>query len=148
MKGRHVEAIYCDDIRNEIGNKLSLIGVYGSDMYVRAFPITLARLCIVVKVVTPVELPFESLGLRVLKDDEILQEVTVGDEDLASAAASASASNNTESDNSFIIIQFNIAYSPLAVEGQCKLSLLAVTESEELKGPALRIQLAPQQPSD
>jgi hypothetical protein len=42
---RTVIAQFCDDVRQEIGNKFSLMGCYGSDLYVPAFPITLPKLC-------------------------------------------------------------------------------------------------------
>jgi hypothetical protein len=38
---RSVIAQFCDDVRQEIGNKFSLMGCYGSDLYVPAFPITM-----------------------------------------------------------------------------------------------------------
>jgi hypothetical protein len=37
-------AIICDDIRHEIGDKFSLIGVYGSDICVAQIPFTLPKL--------------------------------------------------------------------------------------------------------
>lgn len=42
-------SIFCDDIRHEMGGKLSYMGVYGADMVVhRQFPITIPMLVIVV----------------------------------------------------------------------------------------------------
>lgn len=42
-------AIFCDDVRQEIGKKISLIGVYGPNIVFRANPpVTYPRLCIVV----------------------------------------------------------------------------------------------------
>ena len=31
---RHLEVIYCDDIREEVGGKISLMGIYTGDMIV------------------------------------------------------------------------------------------------------------------
>jgi hypothetical protein len=42
---KFVYSIVCDDIREEIGNKLSFMGVYGSDIFVPAFPFTFPLLC-------------------------------------------------------------------------------------------------------
>ena len=38
-------AIFCDDIRQEINGKMSLMGIYSVDMYVPDFPITLPKVC-------------------------------------------------------------------------------------------------------
>jgi hypothetical protein len=38
-------AIICDDIRQEVGNKISLIGIYAKDIFVTKIPFTLPKLC-------------------------------------------------------------------------------------------------------
>ncbi len=38
-------AIICDDIREEIGRKLSYIGIYGKDILVSKIPYTFPKLC-------------------------------------------------------------------------------------------------------
>jgi len=38
-------SIFCDDIRHEVNGKISLMGIYGNDMYVPVFPITLPKIC-------------------------------------------------------------------------------------------------------
>lgn len=38
-------AIICDDIRQEVGNKISLIGIYPKDIFVTKLPFTLPKLC-------------------------------------------------------------------------------------------------------
>ncbi len=42
--------IFCDDIRHEIGGKISLIGIYQSEIIVREFPITLPKLCMIITI--------------------------------------------------------------------------------------------------
>jgi hypothetical protein len=46
-------AKFCDDVRQEIGNKFSPMGCYGTDLYVPAFPIMLPELCAFVHVRAP-----------------------------------------------------------------------------------------------
>ncbi len=37
--------IICDDIRQEISNKISFIGIYGKDIFVSKIPFTFPKLC-------------------------------------------------------------------------------------------------------
>ena len=60
---RHLEVIFCDDIREEVGNKLSFMGVYSADLTVPVLPIVLNKLCIVVRAITNNSDPFESLNV-------------------------------------------------------------------------------------
>ena len=38
--------ILCDDVRQEVGNKISLMGIYGKDIIIPDIPYILPRLCI------------------------------------------------------------------------------------------------------
>ncbi|MBP7231357.1 MAG: hypothetical protein KBA28_05440 [Syntrophaceae bacterium] len=43
---KEIHAVLCDDIRHEIGNKISLMGVYGKDILVPDIPYVLQKLCL------------------------------------------------------------------------------------------------------
>lgn len=45
---KRYHVILCDDVRNEVGNKLSLMGIYGPELWVGRLPVAMPRLCIVV----------------------------------------------------------------------------------------------------
>ncbi len=40
--------LICDDIREEVGNKISMMGVYAKDIFVPKFPFTFPKLCFVI----------------------------------------------------------------------------------------------------
>jgi len=40
--------IICDDIREEVGNKMSFMGVYGPDIFVPSFPFVFPLLCMAI----------------------------------------------------------------------------------------------------
>src|SRR5690242_14693253 len=70
---RFLSAIFCDDVRREEGNKLSYMGVYGTDLLVPSFPIVLPKLCIALQMRTSPSPP-EEVVFKVLRDDEIIAE--------------------------------------------------------------------------
>ena len=53
MISRHLEIIYCDEIRHESNGKLLYIGVYSEVLVVKAFPTILPKLCLSIKAATP-----------------------------------------------------------------------------------------------
>ena len=63
---RYVHATYCDDIRQEVGGKLTLVGVYNGSLLVPSFPVVLPKLCLALQVVTAVSEPLKDLTFRVL----------------------------------------------------------------------------------
>lgn len=139
MITRHVETLFCDDIRHEINGKLSYIGVYSSALLVPALPVTLPKLCISVKIVTPANEPLRSLTLRVLKDDEILQEIVFDKEQLVSASEVLVELSDEERRLRVQMPQFLLAFSPLHLDKACTLRVRALADHEELRGVGLII---------
>ena len=142
MIERHVQTIFCDDIRHEINGKISYIGVYSNDLIVPSLPVTLPKLCLSVKVVTPADKPLESLTLRILKNEEVLQEISVEEEQLNTASESSEYMTDEERQERVQSAQFMLVFSPIQFEERCVLKVRVQTEDEELQGIGLRIEQA------
>lgn len=67
-------ATFCDDVRQEVGNKLSCMGIYGASLVVPAFPTTLVKLCCIFNVRVPVTSPPRSVVFKLFRDDELIFE--------------------------------------------------------------------------
>lgn len=146
MIGRHVETTFCDDIRHEVSNKLSYIGVYSGNLYVQAFPVALPKLCVAIKVVTPRDKPLDSIRLRILKDDETFQEITVDEGQLSASMESLNGQIKSELKNLAQTASFVIVFSPMQLDGPCTLRVrVAIGDEEELKGIGLVISQFPQE---
>lgn len=140
---RHVQTIFCDDIRHELGGKLSYIGVYSGHLFVPTFPVTLPKLCLSLSVITPASQPFQKLELRIFKDDEQIAEGILEEAHLSEMIeATADESGNSAADERVQVLNALFMFSPFQIDGPCRLRVRAVTESEELKGLALLIAQA------
>lgn len=134
---RHIEVIYCDDIREEIGNKVSYMGIYSKDLFVPTAPIVLPKLCIAVKVVTDMNDPFKELEVRVLKGEDEVELLTTG-------PIPGPPDDWTSEDNlTFMVAQMAFVLAPYQIDGDTILRVRARTEREDLKGRALRILVGP-----
>jgi len=139
MIARYVQTLFCDDIRHELGGKLSYIGVYSGGLFVTSFPITLPKLCLSVQVVTPGEKPMDSLTLRVLKDEEVLQEIVVDEAQLSAASVIPEEMTDDERNERLQLAHFMLVFSPIQFEAPCVLRVRALTGDEELHGVALKV---------
>lgn len=129
---RTLIAQYCDDVRQEVGNKFSLMGCYGADLYVPAFPITLPKLCVFVHVRTTREHPFERLTLRLVRGGEVLSELVANPEKLNAG--------DTPEWARWLSMTGILAVTPLHAPGPCRLQVLAETESETLESGQFLIE--------
>ncbi|MGD0959257.1 MAG: hypothetical protein ABSB19_05555 [Methylomonas sp.] len=139
---RHIQTIFCDDIRHELGGKVSYIGVYSGRLFLPTFPLALPKLCLAMNIITPASRPFKRLKLSVLKGADILFE-----NDLDYARLSGAMEFLSDSDLSIIDQLFSlhsvIIFSPFTLESPCTIRILAETEDGELRGAGLNIEQAP-----
>lgn len=136
---RSASAIFCDDIRHEMGNKQTYVGVYASGIDVRKAPgdgsaAVLQQLCIVASAQTPKDDPFISLVFEVRRGDELLNVIDVPSAALVALHAAA------EQDANATMIQMGayVVMQSFPVAHLQTLRVIARTEREEfLAGGAL-----------
>lgn len=129
---RHVEVIYCDDIRQEIGQKHSYMGVYSGDMVISNFPAVLPKLCIAVTVVTPIDDPIETLQINIFQDG-------IDGPIISTEKITAPAPNLEKDDSTLLMAHFMFSLSPFQIEKESKLRVEAETERGPIKGRGLRL---------
>lgn len=147
MIARQVQVIYCDDIRQEVNGKLSFIGVYANDMLVNKFPIVVSKLCVSVKTLAPASDPINSMTVRILKDDELLQEIVVGEDQIAASLQKPEEELAIQDEENRVqLTQFLLTFSPLQFVEPCKIKVRVQTDKDELRGLALKVGLMPPSP--
>jgi hypothetical protein len=84
--------LFCDDVRQEIGGKYSLIGIYRNDLIFEGpFPAKLSKLCLIVNYEQPANLDLLPLKLKVLLDDNEFVDAAI---DLPNAPIERTADEN------------------------------------------------------
>jgi hypothetical protein len=135
---RILTAIFCDDIRHEVGNKMSFMGCYQSELFVPTTPTGLAKLCIFATAMTPVARPFKSLTFRVMLDEQTeLARLDVPSDGLSNAPKILDETVTR------ISISTALIFSPFIIEKPTSLRLMADTDEGEIVGPRLLIKIRP-----
>jgi hypothetical protein len=133
---RFVHTSFCDDVRHEQGNKLSLMGIYqGSLVIPGEAPWTLQKLCVVIEAHTPISDPFSGLTLQLRKDDKVINELVVPEDAYAQLKQPAALGVDLQ----LSMIGTIFVVQSLPIEKACMLSVIAKTEREELLGGRLHI---------
>jgi hypothetical protein len=138
MVSRHMWAIVCDDLRPELGNKVSFMGVYGSEIVLTSFPAALPKLCAAVYVRTAKVDPFQKLIVRVLKDETEIGRWEMAEEQLRTFGTPEFPREEEGIIDAALMCQF----APLVLEQPCLLRFRAETEREILKGGSVRVRTA------
>jgi len=128
---RTVISQFCDDIRHEVGNKYSLMGCYGNELLVENLPVLLPKLCVQVRVITPIDKPFSKLIIRALMNDDIIAEMNVTP-DTTIPQMPSGIDNPIRTELSVIM-----TFSPLPITEPSKLRIEAEADDKILRGGIL-----------
>lgn len=139
MIARQIDVLFCDDIREEVGNKVSYMGIYTGVLQVQSMPSLLGKLCVVVRLQSDLKKPFEQIEIRVVKEKE-REEV----EELLNTGVIQQPADFPVLDGwaNRYLAQFHFVLQSFPVEDSFDLRVKVRTESEELEGTALRIRVA------
>ena len=134
---RFITAIFCDDIRQEVGNKLSYMGCYQGEIVVQMTPAVLPKLCVFISISTPKEKHFKSLTFRVVQDDDVeLARIDIPEDGITGITQISDETATRRSINTAIV------FSPFVIEKPAMLRLMATTEEGEITGPRILIKVA------
>lgn len=138
---RFAAAIFCDDIRFELGNKATLVGLYNADMYVAELPTFIAKLCVWVSVTTPAGQPFRTLKVRIERGKDVLTEAAppIGDMNFERT----SAPTHDAQTRATMVVYFNLP--PMTIAEPCTFRAIAVADDVEYVAGKLHVGLFPSQ---
>ena len=132
--------VFCDDIRQEVGNKLSLMGVYFGDLYFPTpFPNSLPKLC---ASISYMERPGEStepvkiilLGPTSDEDGPLFENDLPMDE-----VRAIKMPTDPEADDPFCFAQINISIASLLIKKEGRITVWAVRGDMKLRLGSLLI---------
>lgn len=140
---RHLEVIYCDDIREEVGNKFSYMGVYSSDLTVPNAPILLPKLCVAVKVTTDIDDLIKALEVRIVKIKDDVETELLSTGTITYPAEWPRLDNGSTR----LVAQMTFVLAPFQIDEDTTLRVKAITDRGELRGAGLRIHIATTTPT-
>lgn len=129
-------SIFCDDVRQEIGNKLSYLGIYGPVLIVESLPTNLVKLCCVMSVRVPAASPPRKVTFRLLREEEIIFEADAVQSDIQDTAAPTAA---VGIDSLALTISTVAQLVSFPLTQRCFLSSVAVVDGKELRGGSLEL---------
>lgn len=130
---RSIGGVFCDDVRQEVTGKLTLVGCYTDSMVVPRFPATIPRLCVLARIITPATEPFNEVKVRILQDDETLVDVDIpaGDYEVEVKAP--------QEEGAMHVLHAQFALGPLEFTKASALRVRAMLDGKEVRGLAIRV---------
>ncbi len=141
---RYAYCHFCDDIRAEVGNKLSLMGMYRGELHVPIMPTFLPKLSLAIYCTTEVDQPFKSMKIVVAwSNGTILQDIELPGSELATLSAQAVENTSPEDPITILTIGANLNIVPFAIENEMTLIAKVIADGEELVAGKLRVKHSP-----
>lgn len=133
---RYVFCQYCDDIRQEAGEKISLMGIYQGGMTITGTaPHVIPKLVISANISTPISAPFKDLRIEVILGEQTLQSIELPSDDLKKGQSSA------REDSTIFAVQMIMVLQPFVVASGGKLFVRVHADGSTMDGNPLNIQI-------
>ena len=137
---RFAYSTFCDDIRNEVNGKISLMGIFGSLMYLPQFPAVLPKLCALVTASTPIDRPFQSVSFKGVMDGNVLFDLALDSSQMEQMDQGAGLIQDPKRFEAKAMV----VLSPLHIAAPSKIKISIVADGEELECTGLQISQAPE----
>jgi hypothetical protein len=137
---RYVHATYCDDIRQEVGGKITLVGIYAGQCIVPAVPCVLPKLCVVINLSAPRSEPITSAVVTGAFAGNEVFNMTLESEQISQIMA---PSYEARPDGQNMMLMLMGVMSPFNVATPGKLTLNVLANGEEIFCESLEISVAP-----
>jgi hypothetical protein len=135
---RFAHALFCDDIRLEVGNKVTLVGIYQGDMFLNEMPAFVPRMGVAFYVSTPIGEPISKFGFRISRGDDVIVE--------ASPADTSELPRQEPLDGHDAVTRRTIAFSvplpPMTFAEPCTLRAVVNIDGIETVAAKLRVRVA------
>jgi hypothetical protein len=128
---RNLTTLICDDVREEVGHKSTLVGVYQGDLTVSEAPTMLPKLSFFFRARAHVSQPFRSLTVRVLRD---------GVDYLTAEFEAEALPVPDPADDGTYHVQIVLQAQPFEITGPGELQFVADADGETLDGGRLLIR--------
>ena len=137
---RYAHAIFCDDIRQEVSGKTTMVGIYTGQLVASEIPCVLPKICIALSLVTPIGRNFEEIIVTGNFNDVEIFKMGLSKHQIEEIMAQAP---DMAVPTSFFTVQLMAILSPFQVEKAGKLILSVLADGEKLECGGLEITQAP-----
>lgn len=138
-QSRYANAIFCDDVRMEVGNKMSLMGIYQSQMIVPTLPVTIQKLCVFASATTDINTPFEKVEFTIKNNEDIIGKLIIDNDGIETQKIHITEKDEWESEQPTITAEAVLTIKQLIIDQPSRIEVLVETENEILRAGVLRI---------
>ncbi len=141
---RKFDCIFADDIRNELGGKHSIIGVYNSVLSLDTAQSLIPKLAVSLTCHTDFGHPFKQIFVLVMLDDAVISQNELPAEFLERSFAENRKmleDSGVSPDSQSYRATVNIHLNPLVIKQQSRLNVVVVADGEEIRVGSLLLKV-------
>lgn len=138
---RSFNTIFCDDVREEVNGKMTIVGSFNRYLYVESLPIVIPKFCIILQTYSDGDDLLKNFKITIKQNDE---EITTQEVD-ASSINGLSPKDEALPKNSYIptYTQSVFIVSPLQADKRLVIDIYIEADGETYRAPGLIIDKAP-----
>lgn len=134
MNNIEIQAIFSDDVRFEVGNKQSIIGIYNGVLFVQSFPTVIPKLCISFWITYPIDDVIAKFIFEVYTESTVLASMPISVDEVIFVDPANSIEPLTKR-----MINSSVMLSPFPIMERMKLKTRLIVDGVEYHSSSLHI---------
>lgn len=143
---RYAHIVFCDDIRQEVGGKITQVGIYTGKCLVPTMPCTLPKLCFSLTLGAPKTDPINSVSVSAFYAGIEVASISLNSDQIKEIMASNPPSNPTARKHMTLTLMGIISPFTLTTPGRIKFTIAA--DDRELICDDLEIEIDSPEPQN
>ena len=138
--------IFCDDIRLEVGGKVTYVGAYTGTMNIHAmFPVTLPKFAIAIFFNQKKEIFTANLGLRIFMPGDTQDKASIEGEveEIPSGVAEQNVIENSAPDKNYTLMGTSMVFAPFIIKEPGLIKVRVLRDSKMHRLGVLRVVAVP-----
>ncbi len=145
----YVHALFCDDIRQEIGGKVTFVGAYAGFAVIPAYPAVVPKICVAVWTVLPADARPKNIVTRLFLDDSEVLRLPTENIELPDKVGFPSELDLPDGAEVYTLQFPQLAIiGPLNLDGPAAFRVKVDIDGREIRGPSLYFTRQKDAPTD
>lgn len=141
MKEPFGYTVFCDDIRDEVSNKKTFVGVYLGELLTPSFPLVLPTFGLAISYLEPIEWPVDRVQIKVLIPGQEDGDEAIIDADITSDRPASPFGNEPSLPGRLRAHHMHFRLSPVVIFKEGLIKVRAYLPSREVRLGSLNVRL-------
>lgn len=136
--------VFCDDVRHEVGGKVSYMGVYSGEITVYGdTPLNLGSFCVAASYLDTPPQEDKLVEFKIIKEGSTVETLHLSQVTIPAQPKELDLEEDDANGTRFVGVKILARFTPLLISEPCKIRVRAYVDGNEIRLGTIKVKIAP-----